>query len=229
MLPLDQQTLPADCIHVVAGIANIHGLMEKLGEGEARLFLARVLRRAESAARHFNGLVVSHAPDHIIIQASSREMANNIVDSIREKFSSLWVPRGIAVDYFTRLDEKLIAQRRSNLYARITFGKTIFVLDETAPLFTIGRLPSACLTIESERVSRRHATLELQNGIIYLNDTSTNGTFIKFEGEQDMVRVHHGKHEIYRNAMLTFGASADKPGAPRITIEIFQGTKANSV
>ena len=226
MLPLDQETLPADCIYVVAGIANLHDLMEQLGEGETRLFVARALRRVESVAKHFNGLVAAQAPDHLIVQTSDRETANRLADSIREKFSQLWVPHEAKVDYFTRVDERMLGQRRSGLHARITYQKNIFVLDDTAPLFTVGRLQSACLSINSERVSRRHATLELRNGLIVLEDSSTNGTFVKFEGEAEAMRVHRAKQEIQRNATLTLGSSADKPGADRITLEIFQGNKA---
>lgn len=225
MLPLNQETLPADSIYIVAGIANIHDLTETLGEGEARLFFARALRRAESTAKHFHSLVVERSPDHVIIQASNREIATSIVDAVREKFAALWVPHGVAVEYFTRINERLISQRRSSLYARITYGKNTFTLDETTPLFTVGRLQSACLTIDSVRVSRRHATLELKNGIIYLNDTSTNGTFIKFEGEQEPIRVVHGKYEIRRNAVMTFGSTIDKLGADRIVLEIYLGTR----
>lgn len=227
MLPLDQETLPADCIYVVAGIANFHQLMQQLGDGETRLFMARLLRRAEGVARHLNGQVVAQAPDHVVIQTGSHESASHIAALVREKLAQLWVPQEAQVDYFTRIDHRLTTPQRASPHARITYQSRIFVLDGTTPLFTVGRLPSACLSIDSERVSRRHATLELQNGNVTLHDTSTNGTFIHYEGETQAIRVHQRKHLIRRNATLTFGASAEKPGTIRITLEILSAAKTD--
>lgn len=223
--PNEEDTLiPPECVHVIAGIANFKEVMEKLGDGETRLFVARVLKRAENIARHFDGDIVDQGPDHVVILARNKVMATRIAEAVREKFASLWVPHDAAVQYFTRIDERM-KPRRSTLSVRITYNKKIFTIDQTAPLFTIGRLPSACLSIDSDRVSRRHATLELSEGTIILNDSSTNGTYVKQDGENDATRVHNGKHPISRNATIAFGSPIEKPTSERITLEIIRGIR----
>ncbi|MBS1197333.1 MAG: adenylate/guanylate cyclase protein [Proteobacteria bacterium] len=222
MQPVNEHTHQGECVHVIAGVANTKALMEKLGEGETKLFLVRALKRAESAAKHLGGEIVTHATDHLVILAPNRESAALIVESVQAKLATLWVPRNAEVSYFARVDEHMTPRRSSRVHARISYGNEIFLLDSKAPLFTVGRLQSACLHIQSERVSRRHATLELQSDRIILSDSSTNGSFIRFEGETSSHRVHQRKLEIHSNAVISFGSLIDEPKSARITLEIVQ-------
>lgn len=222
MQPEDKNTHHGECVHIIAGVANTKSLMEQLGEGETKLFLVRALKRAESSAKHLGGEIVTHAVDHLVILAPNRETAALIIESVQAKLSTLWVPQNATATYFSRIDEHMLPRRNSRLHARISYGKDIFLLDQKAPLFTVGRLQSACLHIESERVSRRHATLELQADRIILSDSSTNGSFVRFEGEAESHRIHQRKQEIHHNAVISFGSPIDEPRAARITLEIVQ-------
>lgn len=222
MQPVNEHINHGENVHVIAGVANTKALMEKLGEGETKLFLVRALKRAESAAKHHGGEIVTHATDHLVILAPNRESAALIAGSVQAKLATLWVPRNAEVSYFARIDENMTPRRSSRVHARISYGKEIFLLDQKAPLFTIGRLQSACLHIQSERVSRRHATLELQSDRIILSDSSTNGSFVKFEGETTPHRVHQRKLEIHSNAVISFGSTIDDPKSARIALEIVQ-------
>jgi len=222
MLSSDQETLPGECVYVIAGIANTAHLIEQLGDGETSVFLVRALKRAEGVAKHFGGKIVTHAADHLIILAPDREAANQMIEEIETKFSSLWVPQNASVRYFSRIDERMAARRSSRMHVRIHHDQETFPLDSDNPLFTIGRLPDVSLCIDSERVSRRHARIELQGDKIIFEDTSTNGSFVQFEGKAESTRVHQRKQEIHRNAIISFGWPIEEPKAARISLEILK-------
>jgi len=58
------------------------------------------------------------------------------------------------------------------------------VLHSTSADFTLGRLPGSGLTVASHYASRRHATIECQRGKFTLTDHSSNGSFIRAQGQQ---------------------------------------------
>jgi len=225
MLLSDQETLPGGCVYVIAGIANTSSLVEQIGNGETSVFLVRALKRAEGVAKHFGGKIVTHAADHLVILAPTQETATQIVDEIQAKFSSLWVPQNAAVRYFSRIDERMPARRSSRVRVHIRHGHETFLLDPDTPLFTVGRLTGVTLCIDSERVSRQHARIELQGDKIVFEDTSTNGSFIQFEGKTESSRVHQRKQEIHRNATISFGWPIEEPKAERISLEILRQGK----
>ncbi|OQA34705.1 MAG: FHA domain protein [Betaproteobacteria bacterium ADurb.Bin341] len=222
MLLSDQETLPGECVYVITGIANTADLIEQLGDGETDVFLVRALKRAEGVAKHFDGKIVSRAANHLVVLAPTREAANQMIEEIQAKFSSLWVPQQATVRYFSRIDEHMGARRSSRVRARIRYDQETFLLDADAPLFTVGRLPGVTLCIDSERVSRRHARIELQGDKIIFEDTSTNGSFVQFEGKAESTRVHQRKQEIHRNAIISFGWPIEEPKAARISLEILK-------
>jgi len=64
---------------------------------------------------------------------------------------------------------------------------------------SIGRLPTAEIFIDSEHVSRQHATLILKDDDLYLEDHSSNGTFIYMNDEEIFLNrnaCHLGKQGI---------------------------------
>lgn len=65
---------------------------------------------------------------------------------------------------------------------RISYRGRSWVLDMTRPTLLFGRDTGNDIVISDPRVSRQHARLELRNGLFYLADSSTNGTFLLEEG-----------------------------------------------
>jgi len=59
----------------------------------------------------------------------------------------------------------------------------VFQLNRESPLLTIGRDELCSVSIDGDRVSRKHAQLQWAAGQIQLSDTSTNGTFVHRHGQ----------------------------------------------
>lgn len=92
------------------------------------------------------------------------------------------------------------------------------LLDDKVRVLTLGRDPGSKLYISDRKASRAHARIEKRNNGYYLVDTSTNGTFVNFAGQQEvLVR----QHEILMqgSGIICFGASIKDPKADQATFE----------
>lgn len=66
----------------------------------------------------------------------------------------------------------------SNVEMELSYRGQSFVVNQKNPLVTIGRTDDCTLIINNDCASRNHASIELIQGKFYLNDKSTNGTYI---------------------------------------------------
>jgi len=62
----------------------------------------------------------------------------------------------------------------------------VIAIDRTASLVTIGRDTACSVTLDGERISRKHAQIEWSAGQLQLSDTSTNGTYVHKNGESPL-------------------------------------------
>jgi len=65
----------------------------------------------------------------------------------------------------------------------VQFQQNVFTLGAQRSVLTIGRTELADVCVLTDRASREHALLELRDGQFTLTDTSTNGTYIRKDGQ----------------------------------------------
>lgn len=65
---------------------------------------------------------------------------------------------------------------------RVSFRGQKWVIDAAHPTLLFGRETGNDIVVSDPRVSRQHARIELRNGLFYLADSSTNGTYLLEEG-----------------------------------------------
>jgi len=82
-------------------------------------------------------------------------------------------------------------------------------MHDLSPPFMMGRDPSSNLLIEGEWVSRNHAMLEYRRGNFVLTDRSTNGTFVRFQGE-DEIRIHRDELNLRKDGLISLGQSTSR-------------------
>lgn len=92
-------------------------------------------------------------------------------------------------------------------------------LREDGPPFTMGRDPASGLSIETEWVSRHHATLECRRGLWLLIDRSTNGSFVRI-GDEDELRVHRNELPLRRGGCISLGQTVAAGAADLLMFEI---------
>lgn len=66
----------------------------------------------------------------------------------------------------------------SNVELELTYCGQSFLVNQQNPLATIGRTEDCTLIVDNDCTSRNHASIELIQGKFYLQDQSTNGTYI---------------------------------------------------
>lgn len=58
--------------------------------------------------------------------------------------------------------------------------------------------------VDSEWVSRNHATIEYKRGYFVLSDRSTNGTWVKL-GNEDELRMHRDEIHLRKSGAVSLG------------------------
>lgn len=80
----------------------------------------------------------------------------------------------------------------------------IHTVDAKSPTCRIGRDRASDIVLAVARASRGHAHVEYRKDKFYLIDHSTNGTFVRFDGE-DEVRVSREEVILRRGGFMSFG------------------------
>ena len=85
-----------------------------------------------------------------------------------------------------------------------------FLLDEKTPTLSLGRDPASKLLIEDRKASRAHARVEKRNGCFYYIDSSTNGSFISYPGQIEIM-VRKDEIQLRGSGRICFGGSRNDP------------------
>jgi len=97
-----------------------------------------------------------------------------------------WQPedRNVATRIATRVASKSELREYANIrQLEITFKNEVWVLGSARTLLRIGRTELAEVCVLTDRASRDHAVLTYRDGQFTLTDTSTNGTYIRKDGQ----------------------------------------------
>jgi class 3 adenylate cyclase len=84
-------------------------------------------------------------------------------------------------------------------------GPTVFVVDSGAAVCLIGRDDACGIKVEHQLVSRRHASVERVSGRYFLQDHSTNGTYVDEDGGSGPVLVQREIVQLKGQGVLSLG------------------------
>ncbi len=84
---------------------------------------------------------------------------------------------------------------------------------------TLGRDPSAQIVLAHRKVSRSHARIERRRDKFVISDTSTNGTFVRFTGDQELM-LRREELALRGSGHISCGASIDSADAEWILFRI---------
>lgn len=88
----------------------------------------------------------------------------------------------------------------------VRYRGNAYLLDDKAPLLTLGRDPASKLVIADRKGSRTHARIERRNGRYFYADSSTNGSYIT-GGDQPEIMIRRREIELKGSGRICFGAS----------------------
>lgn len=87
-------------------------------------------------------------------------------------------------------------------YLELQYGEKTFVMSDSRPTVTIGRLLQNDIVVDDKRVSRFHARIEYRREKYYLVDQSSNGCYLKDEEADSSVFVQNDEAWLRSNGML---------------------------
>jgi adenylate cyclase len=89
----------------------------------------------------------------------------------------------------------------------LAYAGTEMVLEQTSPGIVLGRDPACQIVVTDRMASRQHARIERRRGKFFLIDQSTNGTFVTFEGEEE-IALRREELMLRGKGLIAFGRQA---------------------
>jgi PmbA protein len=90
---------------------------------------------------------------------------------------------------------------------RLERGEFALVLDLEHPGVVLGRDPRCAIVVADRKASRQHARIERRRDKFFLIDQSTNGTFVTFDGEPEIVLLRE-EVMLRSRGRISFGHSS---------------------
>lgn len=81
-----------------------------------------------------------------------------------------------------------------------------FLLDDKTPALSLGRDPASKLMIEDRKASRAHGRIEKRASSYFYIDSSTNGSFISFPGQNEIM-LRKDEIQLRGSGRICFGSS----------------------
>ncbi|MSQ60128.1 MAG: FHA domain-containing protein [Betaproteobacteria bacterium] len=95
----------------------------------------------------------------------------------------------------------------------------VYTVNAQSPTLRVGRDRASEVVVAVTRASRGHARVEFRKDKFYLADHSSNGTFVRFHGEEE-VRVSREELALTRPGEMSFGEPS-APGEGTVRFEVY--------
>ena len=163
--------------------------------GDAVNIAARMVAQAKTGQIITTGQLVATLP--AMLQGNTRHIDHTEVRGKKDGFDVyevLWQQEGT-----TLMSADLVVRPAAGKQLLLQIGQRAATLDRSIRHLVIGRSKGADIRVDEVMASRLHARLEYRRGNFFLIDQSTNGTYVRQNGEERFVR---------REELLLTGAGA---------------------
>ncbi|WP_372657040.1 adenylate/guanylate cyclase domain-containing protein [Hydrogenophaga sp.] len=87
----------------------------------------------------------------------------------------------------------------------------------------IGRVPEADFVVNDPRVSRLHVSIDIRSGNYVLEDISSYGTWVRFNGTDNMIALRRQECLLHSDGEIAMGAPFSDFSAPTISFKLVDG------
>lgn len=94
----------------------------------------------------------------------------------------------------------------------LSYPQGAFTLDVARPTARFGRSPDCDVVVDDPRASRQHAKIELRRDKFVLVDESSNGTYVRFEGRDELI-LRREEVVLQGSGCIGFGCSTQDAAA----------------
>ncbi|MDO9146672.1 MAG: FHA domain-containing protein [Hydrogenophaga sp.] len=88
----------------------------------------------------------------------------------------------------------------------------------------IGRVPESDFVVNDPRVSRLHAVIDIRSGNYVLEDVSSYGTWVRFDGAENAIALRRQECLLHSDGEIAMGASFADFSAPTIGFKLVDGS-----
>lgn len=110
-------------------------------------------------------------------------------------------------DDLTMIPDRPALAPRQDTVLQLEYGGSRYTLSATKPTLTLGRSQESDLVLMDRLASREHARIEYRRNKAILVDTSTNGTYVTLEDNQEIF-IRREELVLPASGSLCFGHSA---------------------
>jgi len=174
----DAEQLYGDAVNTAARMADIAKRFEIVLTEAAQ-------RQLEDGARWRNLRLISKVP----VKGKPEPMDIYLLPNEKQKLTDYRPP--------------LKANRLVSLQLR--YGTTVVVVDASAAACVIGRDDECRMKIDHHLVSRRHASIECVSGKFFLQDHSTNGTYVTEAGGAEATLLQREMYQLKGSGAISLG------------------------
>jgi class 3 adenylate cyclase len=87
----------------------------------------------------------------------------------------------------------------------------------------IGRVPEADFVVNDPRVSRLHASIDIRSGNYVLEDISSYGTWVRFDGAENAISLRRQECLLHSDGEIAMGAPFNDFSAPTVKFKLVDG------
>lgn len=87
----------------------------------------------------------------------------------------------------------------------------------------IGRVPEADFVVNDPRVSRLHASIDIRSGNYVLEDISSYGTWVRFDGTENAISLRRQECLLHSDGEIAMGAPFTDYSAPTVRFKLMDG------
>jgi class 3 adenylate cyclase len=151
------------------------------------------------------------------LRASTRQIASLAVKGKADDLAVCEVLWQEGDDLTMAAGSSTAAEIRFELVLR--HGAKELVVGAELSTVMIGRDAACDVVVAEPKASRQHARIERRRDKFFLTDQSTNGTYVTFTGEAEMV-LRREEAMLRRSGRIVFGHSGAEPGGDSVEFSI---------
>lgn len=195
---LKDEDLFGDAVNTAARMGGI----AKAGQIITTEFLVSTLdEKKKSAARLFDTAKVKGKEEELKI------------------FQIDWEEEGNVTKFASAEDISKVTSAKGTIFLKFSAEERFYTDADLKSPVTIGRDPDCNITINANFASRIHVNLEYRRGKFVLVDYSTNGTYVKFNG-QDEILIRREELPLLSDGVFNLGETISEatPGQIAFTV-----------
>lgn len=142
-----------------------------------------------------------------------------------EVFRIEWQPEMLSEFLTLPADLHTLGSSSESLYGSIQLGwlDTSRAFNLTDLPLKIGRVPEADFVVNDPRVSRMHVSIDIRSGNYVLEDISSYGSWVRFDGAENAIALRRQECLLHSDGEIAMGAPFTDYSAPTIRFRLVDG------